>query len=90
MPDALRSRIFEKLFLKAEIAKLSKKARKEYDQSLKKLRDMNVVIADRDRKIADRDQKIVVLSKDIVILSKENVAQAKEIARLKKQLGLNA
>ena len=89
MPDALRNQISERLFLKAEIAKLSKKDRKKYDQSLKKMRDMNVIIAQRDRKITERDQKIAILSKDIAILSKENVTQAKEIARLKRQLGLN-
>ena len=65
LPEALQNKVFEGLFLKAEIAKLSKAERKEYDRSLKKLRDMNVIIADRDRKIAalsrdiaDRDSRI--------------------------------
>ena len=90
LPDALRNRIFEQLFLKAEIAKLSKKDRKEYDRSLKKMRDMNIIIADRDRKIAvlskditDRDVKIAVLSKDIT-------DRDKRIAELERKLGLNS
>ena len=58
LPDAIRNRIFESLFHQAEIAKMSKEDRKEYDQSLKKLRNMNVAIAERDRKIVERDRRI--------------------------------
>ena len=72
LPDALRNEIFERLFLKAEIAKLSKLDRKKYDQSLKKLRDMNIILADRDR-------KITVLSKTIEANAKTIEANVKTI-----------
>ena len=83
LPDALCNRIFERLFLKAEIAKLSKKDRKIYNQSVKKLSDMNIIVRDRDRKIADRDRKIAERDRKVA-------EQAKEIADLKRQLGLNS
>jgi len=51
LPNTLRNGIFEKLFFEAEIAKLSKGKRREYNQSLKKLNDMNLIIRDRDRQI---------------------------------------
>ena len=82
LPDVLRNRIFERLFMKAEIAKLSKTDRKKYDQSLKKLSDMNIVIADRDRKIADRDRKIADKDRRIA-------EQANKIAELERRLGIN-
>jgi len=96
LPDALRNRIFERLFKKAEIAKLSKEDRKIYDQSLKELSDMNLIIRDRDIIIRDRDNKIAVLSKDNAVLSKDNAAKDKRIAakdkriaELERQLGLS-
>ena len=82
LPDALRNRIFERLFLKAEIAKLSKKDRKEYDQSIKNMSDMNFILVQKDRKIE-------VLSKDIEALSKDNAALSKRIAELERKLDLN-
>jgi predicted transposase/invertase (TIGR01784 family) len=63
LPDALRNNIFESLFSKAEIAKLSKKDRKEYDHSLKKNYDMNTIIADRDKRIAELERLYGVDSK---------------------------
>jgi len=80
LPDALRNRIFERLFLKAEIAKLSKKERKEYDQSLKKLSDMNLIVRDRDSKIA-------ALSNDVAALSKDNVALQNQLAAYQRKYG---
>ena len=74
LPETLRNRIFERLFLKAEIAKLTKEDRKEYDQSLKNLSDMNIILADRDRIIADRDGKIA--------------AQAATIAEYERRFGV--
>jgi len=97
LPDKLKNDLFESLFLKAEIAKLSKKDRKEYDRSLKKLNDMNVIILDRDRKIADRDSQIAVLSKNvadkdsqIAVLSKNVADLYREIAELERQYGVNS
>jgi ribosomal protein S12 len=43
LPEALRNRVFEKLFHVAEILKLSPKERKDYDQSLKNYRDMYLI-----------------------------------------------
>ena len=102
LPDALRNEIFEQLFFKAEIAKLSKEERKKYDQSLKQLRDMNILLTQRDRKIADMGvlvtqskRKIADMGveltqnkRTIKTLSKENAAQAKMIAELKQRLGV--
>ena len=96
LPEALQNQVFEQLFTKAEIAKLSRKERKEYDQSLKNLRDMNVILAQRDRKIADmsiiltqRDRKIAegdaiiaTLSGDIATLSRDNATLSGDIATL--------
>ena len=82
LPDTLRNRIFEKLFLKAEIAKLSRKDRKEYDQSLKKLSDMNLILRERDRKIE-------ALTKDNAEKDKRIAENVKRIAELERKLGLN-
>ena len=96
LPDALRTRFFEKLFLKAEIAKLSKQNRKNYDQSLKNYMNMYSVLAERDRKIAVLSKDVAVLSKDnavlskdVAVLSKTIVANQKRIAELERRLGLN-
>ena len=79
LPDALRNRIFERLFLKAEIAKLSKEERKKYDQSIKDLSDMSFILAQKDRKIAE-------LSKDVAALSKDNATKANRLAEQAKRL----
>jgi len=93
LPEPLRNRIFEKLFLKAEIAKLSDKDRKNYNQSLKNYRDMYSVLAERDYIIKERDQKIVTLSKDnavlsknVAVLSRDNAEQRQRIAELERIL----
>jgi len=90
LPDVLRNRIFERLFLKAEIVKLSKKDRDEYDQSLKKMSDMNIILADRDRKIALLSKTIEANANTIAANANTIAEQLEEIARLKRQLGLNA
>jgi hypothetical protein len=90
LPDTLRNNIFESLFSIAEIAKLSKKDRKEYDRSLKKLFDMNTIIVDRDRKIAALTKDNAVLSKDIKVLSKELAVKEKRIAELERRYGLDS
>ena len=104
LPDALRNRIFERLFLKAEIAKLSKKDRKEYDRSLKKLRDMNIIVADRDGKIASLQQTNTSLQQTNTSLQQtntslqqtntslqqDNAAKDRRIAELERKLGLKA
>ena len=51
LPEKLRTRIFESLFHKAEIAKLSKEDRLLYDKSVKNLLDMKALIAEKNRKI---------------------------------------
>ena len=61
VPEALRTRYFESLFHKAEIAKLSKEKRKEYDQSVKNLIDMNALIAEKNREIAALREKKAAL-----------------------------
>ena len=94
LPDALRNRIFERLFLKAEIAKLSKKERKEYDQSLKKLSDMNLIVRDRDSKIAALSNDVAALlndvaalSNDVAALSNDNVALQNQLAAYQRKYG---
>ena len=103
LPDVLRTEIFEKLFFKAEIAKLSKEDRKEYNQSLKRYRDMNLAIRDRDLIIRDRDQIIrdrekiirdrekIIRDRDlrIMILSKDNSAKDQKIVELERMLRIN-
>jgi len=88
LPDALRTRIFEKLFLKAEIAKLSEKDRKYYNQSLKNYRDMYSVLTERDHIIKERDQKIATLSKDVAVLSKDVAVLSKDVAVLSKDVAV--
>jgi len=61
---------------------LSKEERKKYNQSLKKFREMNLAVRDRDMIIRENSQKIALLSRD-------NAEKAKRIAELEQQLGLN-
>ena len=97
LPDALRNRIFEKLFLKAEIAKLTKEERKKYNQSLKKFREMNLAVRDRDLIIRDikrdrdlkirdikRDRDLKIRDRDLLIKNKDQ-----RIAELEYLLSLN-
>ena len=75
LPDKLRTRVFESLFHKAEIAKLSKEDRQLYDKSVKNLLDMDIVIAEKNRKIA-------ALTQNVTSLQREN-------AELRRKLGIN-
>jgi predicted transposase/invertase (TIGR01784 family) len=97
LPKTLCNEVFEKLFFMAEIAKLSKAKRKDYDNSLKRYRNMNLAISERDRKISERDRKIserdrIIVERDgkIVTLSNQVADQAAEIARLNRMLRLNS
>jgi cell division protein FtsB len=76
-PDALRTRIFERLFRKAEIAKMTKEQREEYEHSLKKYRNMTSLI-----------EEVADLKKDKAALKKENAAYQKEVAELRRQLNV--
>jgi predicted transposase/invertase (TIGR01784 family) len=101
LPEALRIPIFEKMFLKAEVANLSPEDRKIYDESLKRYKDMYTVISERDRKIdslttqvtnlsgqnANLSTQNANLSTQVTNLSTQNAALAEEIVRLRKQLG---
>ena len=80
LPDALRNRIFERLFLKAEVAKLSKENRKKYDQSLKKLRDMNIILAQKNREIAESNILLAQKNREIAESSILLVQKNREIA----------
>jgi hypothetical protein len=68
LPEALRNRIFQKLFWEAEIIQMSPEEKKTYDQSLKEFRDMHLMkdmIKEKNRLIkkqnADLKQKDVAL-----------------------------
>jgi predicted transposase/invertase (TIGR01784 family) len=96
LPDALRKRIFEKLFHKAEIAKLSKKARKEYEQSLKNLMNMNLIIEERNEKIEVLTQENATYRQEVATYRQENATFRQEVAAkdriiadLQRRLGLN-
>jgi predicted transposase/invertase (TIGR01784 family) len=88
LPDKLRTRIFESLFHKAEIAKLSKEDRKKYDKSVKNLLDMNALIAEKNREIATLSQNNAALSQNNVALSQNNAALQKEITELRRRFGV--
>ena len=90
LPEALRNQIFESLFLKAEIAKLSKEERKRYNRSLKKMRDMNIIVADRERKITLLSKDIAALSKNIEALSRDNANKDRRIAELERKVRNNS
>ena len=62
LPEALRNRVFEKLFRIAEILKLSPNERKDYDQSLKNYRDMYLIENELKNEIVK--QKAIVRKKN--------------------------
>ena len=97
IPDALRNTFFESLFLKAEIAKLSKADRKKYNQSLKNVNDMNIVLADRERKISSlQNQNSSLQNQNSSLqnqnssLQNQNSSLQREVEELRRQLGLPA
>jgi predicted transposase/invertase (TIGR01784 family) len=80
LPDKLRTRVFESLFRKAEIAKLSKEERREYDQSVKNLLDMNLIIAEKNRKIE-------ALTQSNASLTQSNVALQQKVEEYQRRYG---
>ena len=72
LPNVLRTRYFESLFHKAEIAKLSKEKRKEYNQSVKNLLDMNALIAEKNREIAALQKENAELRQRLGVITKMN------------------
>ena len=57
----LHNKVFERLFAKAEIAKMSKKDRKEYDDSLKNYRDMNALLRDMNTLLYDYTKEGIII-----------------------------
>lgn len=78
LPDGLRNKIFEKLFRIAEIAKMSPKELKEYNQSLKEFRDMYLM----ENALKKKDTKIQEM--DAVIQGMNSKIQEKELELKKK------
>jgi predicted transposase/invertase (TIGR01784 family) len=79
LPEELRTEVFEKLFLEAEIANMSKEERNNYNISLKNYIDMTSLLNEVEEsrtKLAEKDKTIAI--------------QAKEIAELRRRLGINA
>ena len=62
LPEALRNRVFEKLFRVAEILKLMPNERKDYDQSLKNYRDMYLIETELKNEVIK--QKAIVRKKN--------------------------
>ena len=96
VPEPFHNKVFERLFAKAEIAKMSKKDRKEYDDSLKNYRDMNALLRDMNallydiakvRKEADESKKEADESKKTVAERDKTVAERdKTIAENKRTI----
>jgi predicted transposase/invertase (TIGR01784 family) len=92
LPYALRNRIFEKLFHVAEIAKMSPKEKKSYNQSLKEYRDMylmenalkkkEALLQEKENVIQGMHGEIQVMH--VLIQGKDAVIQEKDIALKKK------
>jgi predicted transposase/invertase (TIGR01784 family) len=77
IPKALQNEVFGQLFQMAEIAGLSAKLRKDYQSSLKYYRDMNNIIAYRDKQIAMWKQE-ATMSKQEAAMSKQEAAMFKK------------
>ena len=82
LPENLRNRIFEKLFRVAEIAKMSPKEVKSYNQSLKQYRDMYLM------ENALKKKEALLLKKDVEIQEKDVEIQEKDAEIRKKDLAL--
>ena len=85
IPKALQNEVFGQLFQMAEIARLSAKLRKDYQSSLKYYRDMNNIIAYRDKQIAMWKQEAAAFKKENVTVKKENVTVKKKAEMYKKE-----
>ena len=75
LPDALHNRIFEKLFYVAEIAKMTRKDKRSYNQSLKEYRDMYLMDSALKRKEAllqKKDAEIQVKDAENLALKSQN------------------
>ena len=86
LPDKLCTRVFESLFHKAEIAKLSKEDRQLYDKSVKNLLDMDIVIAEKNRKIAALTQSNAALTQNVTSLTQSNATLSQGYAALQKEV----
>jgi uncharacterized protein (DUF3084 family) len=98
LPDALRNRIFRKLFEQARIANMTPEELNTYSKSLKKFRDMylieyelkakNKALAEKNKIIAVKDK--VIAEKDKTITEKDKVIADKEreLKELRQKLGL--
>ena len=88
LPDALRNRIFKKLFEQAKIAKMSPEERNSYDQSLNDYRVMYLKEDEYKRNLAARDRIIASERKALQKVLAESVAKDARIAELERRLGL--
>jgi len=95
LPKKLRNSIFKKLFEQAKIANMNKEELDDYQQSLKKYRDMYLIeyeykktLAERDKTLAEKDK--IILTKDKVLATKEKELQAAlaRIAELERKNGV--
>jgi primosomal protein N' len=76
LPDALRNRIFDKLFRVAEIAKMTRTEKKFYDQSLKEYRDMYLMENALKKKEADMYlMENALKKKETMLQEKDEVIQ---------------
>jgi predicted transposase/invertase (TIGR01784 family) len=87
LPEKLRTRVFESLFHKAEIAKLSKEDRRKYDKSVKNLLDMNIVIAEKNRKIETLTQNNASLTQNNASLTQSNAALQQKVEEYQRRYG---
>jgi hypothetical protein len=77
------------LFRKAEIAKMTKAQREEYEHSLKRYRNMTSLIEEvavKDKTIAAKDKENAALKKENAAYQKEKAAWEKEKADMRRQL----
>lgn len=91
IPEKLKEKIFLRLFETAEIAKLTKKQYKEYEQSLNAYRDIknSIDTAWEKGKNAEKNESAIIGLKEgypIEMISKITGLSIKEIEELKKQI----
>jgi len=93
MPEFFKNTVFEKIFLKAEVAQMSTKDRNQYERSLKRYLDMNALlkeVAESRKEVAESRKEVaesrriivnyqqVVKAKDNEIATKDNEIATKE------------
>ena len=95
IPEVLINTIFERMFLKAETAKMPPNDRDKYEQSLKRYRDMEALLKEMD--VIKKEKDAIKKENDAnkkeirrVILNYQQIVEAKdnEIAELRRRLGL--